>query len=115
MSAQEILAEISKLSPEERREVRDGMGNPNELVSSSLAGSVEAGEVSENEENIPVGLRGFKRSKATTLKELAEAQGIKPEPLVDVLARFAGTFDGLPEDMAVNHDHYLYGSPKQKP
>lgn len=33
--------------------------------------------------------------------------------LSDMLLRFAGTVDGLPEDMARNHDHYLYGVPKK--
>ena len=49
------------------------------------------------------------------MAELAKAQGVQPENIWDVLARYAGTFDGLPEDMAMNHDHYLYGTPKRKP
>ena len=35
------------------------------------------------------------------------------EPLSDFLMRFAGTIDGLPEDMAKNHDHYIHGTPKK--
>ena len=27
---------------------------------------------------------------------------------------FVGTLDGLPSDLAENHDHYLYGTPKRK-
>ena len=30
------------------------------------------------------------------------------------LLKLAGTVDGLPPDMAENHDHYLYGTPKKK-
>jgi hypothetical protein len=30
------------------------------------------------------------------------------------LASFVGILDG-PSDLAANHDHYLYGAPKQKP
>ncbi len=27
---------------------------------------------------------------------------------------FIGSLDGLPSDLAENHDHYLYGTPKKK-
>lgn len=30
-----------------------------------------------------------------------------------VLLSFAGRAEGLPVDMALNHDHYLYGTPKR--
>ena len=33
--------------------------------------------------------------------------------LSKMLLSFAGTIEGLPEDMALNHDHYLYGVPKK--
>jgi len=42
-----------------------------------------------------------------------------PEPkanessLSELLISFAGTVEGLPRDMALNHDHYLYGVPKK--
>jgi len=29
------------------------------------------------------------------------------------LLRFAGTIEGLPPDMAGNHDHYIHGTPKK--
>ena len=32
--------------------------------------------------------------------------------LSEMLLSFAGTVEGLPDDMALNHDHYLYGVPK---
>lgn len=32
--------------------------------------------------------------------------------LAELLLSFAGTVEGLPSDMALNHDHYLYGVPK---
>ncbi len=36
------------------------------------------------------------------------------ESLSELLLRFAGAAgDGLPEDLARNHDHYLYGTPKR--
>jgi len=44
-----------------------------------------------------------------------------PAPILDEqgqtlgqrLMKFAGRAVGLPEDAAANHDHYLYGTPKQ--
>jgi len=32
----------------------------------------------------------------------------------DKLLELAGTVEGLPPDMAENHDHYLHGTPKKK-
>jgi hypothetical protein len=31
----------------------------------------------------------------------------------EALASLAGSVDGLPEDLALNHDHYLDGAPKR--
>ena len=36
------------------------------------------------------------------------------ESLSEILLSFAGKAKGLPEDMALNHDHYLHGLPKKK-
>ncbi len=33
--------------------------------------------------------------------------------LYERLKPFVGILDGLPEDAALNHDHYLYGTPKK--
>ncbi len=33
--------------------------------------------------------------------------------LAERLKDFIGKADGLPEDMAKNHDHYLHGQPKK--
>lgn len=48
----------------------------------------------------------------------ANGGGEKPmageESLGEFLLKFAGTFNDLPSDMSVNHDHYLYGVPKRK-
>ena len=35
------------------------------------------------------------------------------DSLSEMLLSFAGTVVDLPEDMALNHDHYLYGVPKK--
>jgi hypothetical protein len=72
MSAQEIIAELPKLKPEELQRVN------------------------------------------AALTEL-ERQQTPPERSVwDALLEFAGTAEGLPPDLAENHDHYLHGSPKRK-
>jgi hypothetical protein len=72
MSAQEIIAELPKLKPEELQRVKAG------------------------------------------LAEL-ERQQTPPERSVwDALLEFAGTAEGLPPDLAENHDHYLHGTPKRK-
>jgi hypothetical protein len=35
------------------------------------------------------------------------------QTLRDLLLKYAGTLEGLPTDLAENHDHYLYGIPKK--
>ena len=53
---------------------------------------------------------------------LPEGTEVKIEPVEpaaekpsvwDKLLELAGTAQGLPEDAARNHDHYLYGTPKR--
>jgi hypothetical protein len=34
-------------------------------------------------------------------------------PAMEKLRRLAGSVQNLPSDMALNHDHYLHGRPKQ--
>jgi hypothetical protein len=43
--------------------------------------------------------------------DLAKAQS---RTIGKVLLEFAGTAEGLPRDMARNHDHYLHGTPRQE-
>ena len=39
----------------------------------------------------------------------------KPGPsLYERLKPFIGIADDLPSDISINHDHYLYGTPKRK-
>ena len=38
----------------------------------------------------------------------------KPRTLAERLANVIGKATGLPPDASVNHDHYLYGTPKQQ-
>ena len=37
----------------------------------------------------------------------------RKDTLSESLLRFAGAVQGLPSDLARNHDHYLYGTPKR--
>ena len=71
MSAQEIIAELAKLKPEELRLVKEKL---NRL-------SVEP----------PIPQTGWARA----------------------LSEMAGKADDLPTDLSLQHDHYLYGTPKR--
>jgi hypothetical protein len=73
MSAQEIIAELPKLKPEELQRVKAGVA------------------------------------------ELERQQTPPERSIWDALLEFAGTAEGLPPDLAENHDHYLHGAPKPKP
>jgi hypothetical protein len=44
-----------------------------------------------------------------TIKPLLKAAS----PLGEILRRHAGKAEGLPEDMAEQHDHYLHGTPRR--
>ncbi|MDP9290939.1 MAG: hypothetical protein M3O82_01085 [Verrucomicrobiota bacterium] len=68
MSAQEIIAELRKLKPDDFRLVK------------------------------------------AKVDDLARA---KVRTIGDALLEVAGTAEGLPRDMARNHDHYLHGTPRQ--
>jgi len=46
--------------------------------------------------------------------EDATTEPAQPPALAELLKRFSGAAgEGLPSDLADNHDHYLYGSPKR--
>jgi hypothetical protein len=72
MSAQEIIAELLKLKPDELRLVKE--------------------KLSELE--------------ATVAREPRSGWG-------RALLEIAGTADDLPADLSLQHDHYLYGTPKR--
>jgi hypothetical protein len=44
---------------------------------------------------------------------LSDEQAQQTQSLHEFLLEFAGTIDGLPSDMAAQHDHYLHGRPKR--
>ena len=47
------------------------------------------------------------------LEKNSQARGKDINSLREMLLSFAGTVEGLPSDMALNHDHYLYGVAKK--
>jgi hypothetical protein len=87
MDAQEIITELSKLEPEELRLVKA------QLEALAAAPLVE--------------------SKGVNLGQAGEPPRPGKESLGDFVLRVAGTAEGLPSDLAENHDHYLYGTPKR--
>ena len=44
----------------------------------------------------------------------ASQDAASDQSLYETLKPFIGAFKGLPPDASVNHDHYLYGTPKQQ-
>lgn len=52
---------------------------------------------------------------AATGKRRQQRKTAKPknETIADALAPFIGMANDLPSDMSVQHDHYLYGTPKK--
>jgi len=48
-----------------------------------------------------------------SMVEVAVLPKKQPQSLKDFLLEFAGTIEGLPSDMARQHDHYLHGRPKK--
>ncbi len=49
-----------------------------------------------------------------TVVVAAEKDEPAPKSFAEHMREFSGCFDG-PADLAENHDHYLYGTPKRKP
>ena len=87
MSAQEIIAELSKLKPEELQLVKA------QVEALATAPPFQTKRVSSGNPGRP------------------RCSG--KESLSDFVLRVAGTAEGLPPDLAENHDHYLYGTPKR--
>ena len=83
MNAQEIIAELPNLGPEEIRLVK-----------------AKVDELAETRRQPNPG-----KAVAPTVQ--------KKEQVAAFLLRVAGTAEGLPPDLAENHDHYLYGTPKR--
>jgi hypothetical protein len=59
-----------------------------------------------------VEVRRAKKRKPTAKERKPK---VRPRTLAERLANVVGKATGLPADASVNHDHYLYGTPKQQP
>ncbi len=60
------------------------------------------------------------RAKPSGVRSLAGTVGAKtksktPRTLYERYKPLIGSVRGLPPDLSVNHDHYLYGTPKVRP
>lgn len=74
-------------------------------------GTVREGVVVLDE---PVRLPDGARVDVSLVEEKAGVPGTDNVPSVlDQLKDLAGTVEGLPADIAENHDHYLYGTKKR--
>lgn len=71
----------------------------------TLEGTVKNGVITlDPPKQLPEGTR-----VEVTVKQLPQAAS----PLGEVLLKHAGKAQGMPEDMAAQHDHYLHGTPKR--
>ena len=55
---------------------------------------------------------GISWPEGTALR-IDEIKKDEPKTLRELLKDFEGIASGLPSDMALNHDHYIHGSPKK--
>jgi hypothetical protein len=77
-----------------------------------LAGVVQNGVIiPENGAALPEGarVRIILEPVEGTIKQASGAAS----PLGEILLKHAGKAQGLPEDLAEQHDHYLHGTPKR--
>ncbi len=75
----------------------------------SLEGRIHDGTVVFDQ---PVPLAEGTRVRVEPLSETkTEQKGGKT--LLERMGNFVGALDGLPSDLAAQHDHYLYGTPKR--
>lgn len=85
----------------------------------TLRGRVKNGKVVLDDSKIlpdgtEVVVRPTKTNKPRSRNAKATKRSGRPQSLAQRLAPFIGKAKGLPPDMAVNLDHYLYGLPKRK-
>jgi len=65
--------------------------------------------VLDNGEQLPDGTR----VQVIIREQSAPSSSVEATNLGQRLLKFAGIAQGLPSDMAANHDHYLHGLPKK--
>jgi len=78
----------------------------------NLEGHIENGQVVFN---TPVVLpEGTKVTVSVQAEAVEPASNGELPSLYDRLKSVAGKAQGLPADLAINHDHYLHGQPKRQ-
>lgn len=96
MSTSELLAELQNLDQEDLPNLDQG-----ELL------RIQAGI-----EELSPKIEKLRRKIQIRIEELRQKKA-EEESVWTVLQEFAGAAKGLPSDLAANHDHYLYGTPKR--
>ena len=61
----------------------------------------------------PVALPEGAKVQVEVIQPQAEAVAAEAQSLYDRLKPFVEAAKGLPSDLAAQHDHYLYGTPKR--
>lgn len=74
-------------------------------------GHVKNGVIVLDDNNLPLP-EGSAVDIVLLANELAEEPSHEIPSLYERLKPFIGKLEGLPPDASVNHDHYLYGVPK---
>jgi Arc/MetJ-type ribon-helix-helix transcriptional regulator len=100
---------------------RGGYATPDELVAAALAsldqherfGDFEPQELKRLLEEGEASGEFLDGAEALAARRRRRAKQNHCEPIWDKLRKLAGSAPGLPPDAAINHDHYLYGTPKQ--
>ena len=82
-------------------------------------GKIKNGKVMlDNPKALPEGteveVRPIKRPRKASKTAKTPKKKKRPRSLAERLAPFIGKVKGLPPDMSINLDHYLYGLPKRK-
>jgi hypothetical protein len=83
----------------------------------AVRGRVKNGKVLlDNPKALPEGteveIRAVKKARKPT--KAPKKKKVAPRSLAERYASFIGKAKGLPPDMSVNHDHYLYGLAKRQ-
>jgi hypothetical protein len=76
-------------------------------------GKVVLEDPSDLPDGTEVEVRPAKKRKSAVKVKKPKAKA-RPRTLADRLTNVMGKATGLPPDASVNHDHYLYGTPKQQ-
>jgi hypothetical protein len=69
--------------------------------------------VENNTIKLPPGVDVPDGTKAEVILKTEEPAGQAPGSFFESIEDLIGSVDGLPEDFAAEHDHYIHGTPKR--